>query len=258
MNLGSSKKFLQRMLLPVAIVPIWEILYQTGILSADTLSAPSLILFEFIKLIKTGELIINAWHSLYLILSAFFLSCLIAIPLGVMMGAKEFFQNLFEPIVEFVRPIPPLALLPLAIVWFGIGLSEKLFILIIGTFPPILINTFHGIRSVEPVLIRAAKSMGATNKDILWKILIPSALPDIFVGMRIAIGFAFTVIVAAELVATNNGLGYLLTIGWRTYQLEIIFVSIITIALLAYSLELLLRRIKKAIVKWQVEENYLH
>jgi ABC-type nitrate/sulfonate/bicarbonate transport system permease component len=255
MNGFRVKKIFLSTLFPFGIVILWETLFRLGFLTGDTLSAPSLILFEFVKLIRSGELIVNAWHSLYLILLAFSLSCVIAIPLGVVMGANKFFHIILDPIVEMVRPIPPLALLPLAIVWFGIGISEKLFILIIGTFPPILINTLHGIKSAEPVLIKAARSMGATGKDILWKILIPSALPDIFIGMRIAMGFAFTVIVAAELVATRNGLGYLLTIGWRTYQLEVIFVSIITIALLAYVLELILRRLKRIIVKWQVEET---
>lgn len=239
------QKILFRLAFPSIIIIGWEVLFQIGLISSETLSAPSLIIIEFIKLVRSGELLIHSWHSLYLIISAFFLSCLVAIPLGIAMGAKDVFFNLFDPLIELIRPLPPLALLPLAIVWLGIGVSEKLFILIIGTFPPIVINTYHGVRSTERVLIQAARSMGASNKDILYKVLFPSALPNIFVGMRIAIGFAFTVIVAAELVATQNGLGYLLTIGWRTYNLEAIFVSIITIGLLAYLMELILRYVRK-------------
>ena len=245
------KQAFPRLIIPVSIVVTWEVLYQFGLVNEATLSTPSLILLEFVKLIRSGELLVHAWHSLYLIILAFFLSCLAAIPLGIAMGAKEIFFNLFDPLIELIRPIPPLALLPLAIVWLGIGVSEKLFILIIGTFPPIVINSYHGVRSTERVLIQAARSMGASDRDILYKVLFPSALPNIFVGMQIAIGFAFTVIVAAELVATQNGLGYLLTIGWRTYNLEMIFVSIIMIGLLAYLMELILRYVRKKVIKWQ-------
>ncbi len=249
------RKCVLRSTIPCAVILGWELLFRLGIATGKTLSAPSLILAEFVTLIQNGELILNAWHSLYLVVTAFSLSCIVAVPLGIAMGAEEVIENLFDPVVELFRPIPPLALLPLAIVWLGIGVAEKLFILIVGTFPPIVINSFHGVKSADRVLIQAARSMGATKWDVLLKVLVPSALPNIFIGMRIAMGFAFTVIVAAELVATKRGLGYLLTIGWRTYDLEMIFVSVITIALLAYLMDMTLRRIKRLVIKWEMDER---
>lgn len=239
--------------LPIFLLIMWELVYRLNPSSGVVVSAPSLISREFFRLVGSGELIIHSAHSLSLILGALALSSALAIPLGVAMGAKDLFYRLLDPVVELIRPIPPLALLPLAIVWLGIGSAEKLFILCVGTFPPIVLNTIHGVRSADPVQIRAARSMAATDRDVLVKVLIPSALPHMLIGLRIAVGFAFTVIVAAELVATRNGLGYLLTIGWRTYNLETIFVSILTIGLLAYGLEVALRLATKRLVKWQPE-----
>jgi ABC-type nitrate/sulfonate/bicarbonate transport system permease component len=235
----------------VAILLGWQAAYELKVVSSTILPSPTLIIMKGAELIKSGLLVTNAASSLSLIIAAILLACLIGVPLGLAMGTCNVFENVFHPFIELARPVPPLALLPLAILWFGIGVEEKLFLLVMGTFPPIVINTFHGVRSADPILLRAARSMGASNVDILWKVLFPSALASIFVGLRIAAGFAFTVIVAAELVATKEGLGYLLIIGWRTYDLELIFVVILTIGLLSYLVDLLIRVARKRIVSWE-------
>jgi len=244
-----------RLTLPCGVLALWELLYRTGVMPANVLSAPSLIAIRMWAMLLNGSLLANASHSLFLVLASFGLACLIGIPIGVAMGANQSLESLLYPMIELVRPIPPLALLPLALVWLGIGVSEKLFILLVGTFPPIVINTFHGVRATDRVLVRVARSMGARNSDILWKVLVPTALPSMFIGMRVASGFAFTVIVAAELVATDRGLGYLLSIGWRTFDLETIFVAIFAISLLSYLMDWVLRAVRSAVIKWEDDED---
>jgi len=256
-NVRNLLSILTRVVAPIALFFLWEFSARFHFIDEGRFSCPSKVFLKFFELLLNGQLLANAGHSLVLVCAALGLSCLIGAPLGVAMGASRFLERLLYSLVELLRPIPPLAVLPLAILWLGIGMSEKVFLLVLGAVPPIVLNTFHAVRATEPVFIRAAKSMGASNWQVLRTVMVPSAAPGMFVGIRIASGFSFTVIVAAELVATESGLGHLLTIGWRTYDLETIFSAIFAIGLLSFGMDALLKFIQRRLIVWRSDDDIL-
>jgi ABC-type nitrate/sulfonate/bicarbonate transport system permease component len=146
-------------------------------------------------------------YSLYRVAWGFSIACALGIPLGLLMGWFPLFHRLLSPIVELIRPIPPLAWIPIAIVWLGIGMRSAAFIIFLGAFFPVLLSTASGVLSVSPILIDAARTLNAKQKDIFLKVLVPGSLPSIFVGLRVGMGVAWMTLVAAEFSGVKEGYG---------------------------------------------------
>lgn len=189
--------------------------------------------------------------SVQRIFIAFFLAAIIGIPIGIAMATNRVFRGIFDPPIEFYRPLPPLGYLPLTVIWFGIGETQKLVLLFLAMFAPMVLNTRAGVRSVAIEQIHAAYSLGANRAQVLWHVILKGAMPEILTGMRIGIGFGWTTLVAAELVATEEGLGAMIMSASEFLVTSVVIMGIIVIGIIAYSFDLFMRWIERKVVPWK-------
>mgnify|MGYP003624262615 CR=1 FL=1 len=230
---------------------IWWGIAKLGVVDRVLLPAPDEVLTAFVASIRSGSLWINTWASLRRVVEGFVLGFSVAVPLGILMGNSRIARGLVEPIIELVRPIPPIAIIPIAILWFGIGEISKVFIIAYGAFFPILVNTMAGFREVDPVLVRAAKMLGANRWETFRDVVLRSALPFIIVGSRLGMGLAFIVLVAAELIASSEGLGFLINDARYNFRTDQVFLGMILIGVLGFALNKLLIEIERRLLRWR-------
>jgi taurine transport system permease protein len=198
----------------------------------------------------------NALHqhilwSLYRVFTSFFLAVVTAIPIGIAMGMNRIARGVFDPPIEFYRPIPPLAYLPLTIIWFGIGDFAKIILIYLACFAPLAISARAGVRSCSIEQIHAAYSMGASKNQVIWHVVVKAALPEILTGMRISIAFGWTTLVAAEMVAAKAGIGVMVLNAARFLATDIVFLGIVVIGLVAFLFDVLMRRVERLLVPWK-------
>jgi NitT/TauT family transport system permease protein len=177
----------------------------------------------------------------------------LAIPLGILMGWFEDLDAVMTPIFEILRPIPPIAWIPLAILWFGIGLASKVFIIATGVFFPTLVNTYLGVKFTDPLLIKAAQTLGAKDKNILWEVIVPASIPLIVAGVRIGVGLGMMCLVAAELVAASSGLGYLIMLGGDDLKPELSILGMILIGLIGLMADRMILAVERKVTYWKKE-----
>ena len=233
----------------IMFVLFWEMICRFEIIGPYQLVPPSeVVTLFFQKLVDVnpdGALLQrHAIASLTLALSGFVVAVIVGIPLGLFMGWYPKFNLLVRPLFDAIRPIPPIAWIPIAILWLGIGTVAKAFIIFLAAFVPCVINSYTGIRLTNPVLIRVAEIYGASNFETFRKIGIPSAIPMIFTGMKLALNAAWTTLVAAELLAAYEGLGYMIQLGRRIARPDVIIVGMLTIGFLGALMSWLLTRIE--------------
>nr|WP_263324327.1 ABC transporter permease [Neobacillus sp. Marseille-Q6967] len=186
---------------------IWELVCQLNIVPPLFLPAPSAIITDGWQMISSGELFKNLLASLYRILGGYAIGAVLGILVGLILGFSKWADAVFTPIVYSIYPIPKIALLPLIILWFGIGEMPKVAIIALGVFFPVLINTFSGVKSVDPILIKAAVTFGSSHLNVIRKVILPGALPTIFAGLKLAAGTALLLLVSAEMIAAQYGIG---------------------------------------------------
>ncbi len=274
---GSGKSTAISFVTIVLILGSWWLITQLGLIRPLFLPSPGLVIEKFNKIACTEyyfemlqrtiglrdeiEAICHGFSehtlhehviwSLYRVFSSFFLAAIVAIPIGVSMGMSRVARGVFDPPIEFYRPIPPLAYLPLTIIWFGIGESGKIFLIFLACFAPIAINARAGVRSVSIEQIHAAYSMGASRSQVIWQVVIKAALPEILTGMRVAIAFGWTTLVAAEMVAAKAGLGVMVLNAARFLATDIVFLGIVVIGAVAFVFDIIMRKIEKSLVPWK-------
>lgn len=219
---------------PLLVIILWSLLTFTNIIPNYILPNPGEVLISFYTLIKNGELFVHAYNTLMRVVLGFLIASAIAIPLGIGIGWSETIENIFNPLIQILRPIPPLAWVPFALIWFGIGLKSEVFIIFIGSFFPILLNTVDAVKGVEKVFIESAYVLGANEQQILTKVVLPGSLPGIVLGMRVGFGIGFMCTVAAEMIAAKSGLGYLIMDSMRLMDTGTMLVGIITIGILGF------------------------
>lgn len=203
------------------------------------------------ELIGDGTLFSDIWDSMRRVLLGFLLGTALAVPAGFLMGWYPVARGLLEPYVQFFRTIPPLAIIPLAIVLMGIGETPKLFVIFLAAFLSSVISTFQGVVGVEKTLINAARVLGASNRVVFARVVVPASAPFILVGMRIGLGAAWATVVAAELIAAQGGLGYRMQQAQIYYDLPTIFVVLITIGVLGLVMDRLLLLAESRLTGWQ-------
>ena len=181
-----------------------------------------------------------------------FLLSMTAIPLGIAMGWWRVVYNQVNPIMEILRPIPPLAWIPLSILWFGIGDAQNQFIIFLGIFFPILVNTVVGVKNIEPNLVRAARSLGAPEYKVLTRVVFKGALPQIITGIRIGLGVGWMALVAAELVGANSGLGFVINDARSMLRTDIIVVGMLTIGLVGLLIDSVIRILSRYLLPWSL------
>ena len=193
----------------------------------------------------------HTFASLKRVFTAFVVAVILGVPVGISMGMSRIPRGVFDPPIEFYRPIPPLAYLPLTIIWFGIGDLAKVILIFLACFAPLALNARAGVRSVSIEQIHAAYSMGASPTQVIWHVVLKGALPEILTGMRVAIAFGWTTLVAAEMVAAKAGIGVMVLNAARYLATDIVFLGIIVIGLIAYSFDLVMRWVERTFVPWK-------
>jgi ABC-type nitrate/sulfonate/bicarbonate transport system permease component len=220
----------------VAFFAVWEIVVRTGIVPSTMLAAPSQVIKLFIVKLTDpnpdGSLLHqHAWMSMKEAGIGYFLALLVGLPLGLLMGWFTTVRGLARPIFELIRPIPPIAWIPLCIFWFGIGLWGKVFIIWIAGIVPCVINAWVGVRMTNPTFIQMARTYGASNWQIFTQICVPSALPMVFGALQIALAYCWTNLVGAELLAADQGLGFLITMGRRLALPDMVVLGMVTVGI---------------------------
>lgn len=189
--------------------------------------------------------------SLSRILWGFGYGCLVGIPLGLAMGLSNILRGIFDPIVEFFRPIPPLAFIPLVIIWFGIGEESKILLLFLAALWIMVIAARSGVLSVKLSKVHAAYSLGASKWQVLRYVILPNALPEIFIGMRVALGVCWGTLVAAELLGAQEGIGQMIWVAQKFFLTEIVIIGIVLIGIIGVAMDLLMRLIESWLIPWR-------
>jgi ABC-type nitrate/sulfonate/bicarbonate transport system permease component len=239
----------------VALIGLWEVVAVTGWVPGWALPSPGEVLQDGITVAVQGyggvTLIGHVATSVTEIGLGFVGAMAVGAPVGMLMARSAFWHAALDPVIQFVRPIPPLAYLPLLVAWFGIDLLPKALLIFVCTLPIILMATASGVAATPPERIRVAECLGATPRQVFWLVVLPSALPEIFTGMRVGIGVAWTCVVAAEMIAATRGLGWLILNASQELELGYVFVGIFVIGVIGYGMDLLLRLAEARWVPWK-------
>lgn len=219
------------------------------------LPPPGDVIAKFVDLVQRGFTGVPLWEhvlvSMRRVFGAFLLACAVGIPLGLAMGMSRTIRGIFDPPIEFYRPIPPLAYLPLMIIWFGIGETPKVLLIFLSIFAPVALGARAGVRSAGIEQVHAAYSCGATRWQVVRHVILPAAMPEILTAMRIGIGFGWTTLVAAEMVAATRGIGYMVLAASQFLQTAVVIVGIVVIAAIAYAFDLIMRFLERRLVPWK-------
>ena len=234
---------------------VWWGVTAAGLIKPLFVPSPVAIVQKFVDVWMNGFTGTPFWQHVLIstarVFGAFFLACAIGIPLGLAMGVSPLIRGIFDPPIEFYRPIPPLAYLPLMIIWFGIGETSKVLLIFLSVFAPIALGARAGVRSAAIEQIHAAYSFGATRWQVLRHVILPAAMPEILTAMRIGIGFGWTTLVAAEMVAATKGIGYMVLSASQFLQTSTVIMGIIVIAAIAYAFDMLMRFVERRLVPWK-------
>ena len=235
----------------IGILAVWEIICRLELVSSLYLPAPSLILQTAWEMILTGELVVNAQASLYRILIGFMIGATAGIMIGLTIGFSKLADALGNPIIYSIYPIPKIALLPLIILWLGIGETSKITIIALGVFFPVVINTYSGVKNVDPLLIKVATSFKSTQMGVIRKVILPGALPMIFAGLKLASGTSLLLLVAAEMIAAKEGIGALILRYGDLMLTTKLMVGVLTLSLLGLVFNRSLHWIEKRLIPWK-------
>ena len=235
---------------PILLIVIWQLLVQFGWLSTRVLPAPTAVLQAAIHLASTGELLHHIFTSSTRALIGFLIGGGIGFVLGLLNGIFPVAEKLLDTSVQMLRNIPHLAMIPLVIVWFGIGEQAKIFLVAIGVLFPIYLNTFHGIRTVDQGLIEMGKVYRLKPWEQFWQIILPGALPSILLGVRYALGIMWLTLIVAETIAADSGIGYMAMNAREFMQIDVVVFSILTYALLGKLADTTAKVLEEKLLQW--------
>ncbi|WP_280152051.1 ABC transporter permease subunit [Piscinibacter sp. XHJ-5] len=239
----------------LALLLLWFVVTNAGWVKPLFLPSPQAVAAQFIDYLSGRANDKPLWQhlaaSLWRVFSAFGLACVTAVPLGIAMGMSRVVRGIADPPLEFYRPLPPLSYLPLIIIWLGIDEAPKVLLIYLSCFAPLALAARAGMRGASAEQLQAAASMGASRWQVVRHVILPAALPDILVGMRIAIGFGWTTLVAAEMVAASLGLGQMVLNASNFLRTDIVVMGILVIGTVAWLFDLLMRRIESQLVPWK-------
>lgn len=233
----------------------WYIATNGGWVKPLFLPSPQAVWAQLIDVFQEGfadaTLLKHIGWSALRVFGAFVLAVLTAIPVGILMGVNRVARGIFDPLVEFYRPLPPLAYLPLVVIWMGIGEGSKILLIYLAMFAPLALSARAGVKSVAIEQVHAAYSMGASRAQVLKHVIMPAALPEVLTGMRIAIGFGWTTLVAAEMVAATAGLGFMVLTASKFMATDVVIMGILVIGAMALLFDLGMRWLERKLVPWK-------
>lgn len=230
------------------IITVWAVMEKNGRLNSVILPAPADILTTFASSIADGSLLTNLGISILRVLKGYAIAAVIGIGLGILVGLSDHLERITNLLIQVLRPIPPIAWIPLVILWFGIGESGKIFLIFLGGFFTIFINVVDGIHQTDPKLIEVSKALETPFLKHVLKVVIPSAAPGIFTGLRVGLGTCWTCVVAAELVASSTGIGYMIMNARQFGRTDIVIVGMLAIGICGKIMDSLLKAVEKKIV----------
>jgi NitT/TauT family transport system permease protein/sulfonate transport system permease protein len=234
-----------------AFIGVWQAVSWAGLTNTFLLPSPAMLVSAFWDELSSGALIHDTLASLQRVLIGFLLASFAGIVLGVALGSSRLLSELVKPLVEGLRPIPPIAWTPIAILWFGIGDAPGYFLVFIGAVFPVFVNTFAAVRNIDRNQINAALCLGASQRLLVTDVLLPAALPVIFPGLRIALGVGWMCVVAAELIAAQSGLGYAIQNSRVLMQTQNVVVGMITIGMLGFAMSAAMGWIERRLMPWK-------
>lgn len=241
---------LTQWIVPLVILVGWQAACVAGLVPARVMPAPSDVAAAGWKLLLSGELLQNIWVSFWRASVGFLIGGSIGFAFGLANGLSELSNKLTDTTLQMVRNVPHLALIPLVILWFGIDESAKLFLVALGVFFPIYLNTLHGIRTVDPQLIEMGRIYGMSNGELFRRVIFPGALPSIFVGVRFALGIMWLTLIVAETIAASSGLGYMAMQAREFMQIDVVVLSILIYALLGKLADSASRLLERLTLSW--------
>jgi NitT/TauT family transport system permease protein len=198
----------------------------------------------------SGELIHDSLGSLYRVVVGFAVGAGLALPLGLAMGASRIVYGWMNPLMQLLRPIPPIAYIPLSMLWFGLGNAPAIFLIALGAFFPVLMNTIAGVRQVDGIYLRAARNLGASGPTLFLRVILPAAVPYILTGVRIGIGTAFIVVIVSEMIAVNNGLGFRILEAREYFKSDQIIAGMISIGILGLAIDAGVNKLNNYLLRW--------
>jgi NitT/TauT family transport system permease protein len=260
------------LIVPVVAIGIWQWVASMGWVNENILPSPLAVWHKWVAYLlpmqdfntwhennpqggwwawaMSGELIIDSLGSLYRVVVGFAVGAGLALPLGLAMGTSRVVYAWMNPLVQLLRPIPPIAYIPLSILWFGLGNPPAIFLIALGAFFPVLMNTIAGVRQVDGIYLRAARNLGAGGATMFLRVILPAAVPYILTGMRIGIGTAFIVVIVSEMIAVNNGLGFRILEAREYFWSDKIIAGMITIGILGLAIDVGMNKLNNYLLRW--------
>ena len=250
---AKTRERLLYLISPIALLAVWQILLMLGFGDRRFVPAPSDIAVRFVALVASGELETHVAVTLWRVFAGFFIGAIPAIAVGMLMAMFRPVRIFFDPLIAAVFPIPKVALMPLLLLAFGFGDASKIALVAIAVFFPVIVNTYAGAANIEKIYWDVARNYGASQTVLFTRVVFFGALPMIFAGLRIALAVSFIVLIAAEFVASKNGIGYLIWNSWELLQVDIMFVGIVTIGILGLITSALFQEIERKVIPWKAE-----
>ena len=255
------------LIVPIVLIAVWQSVSSMGWVNEHVLPSPWAVVTRWVAYLLpakpyaefegswaawaiSGELILDATGSMYRVLVGFFVGAGLALPLGLVMGASPRVYAWLNPLAQVLRPIPPIAYIPLAILWFGLGNPPAIFLISIGAFFPVLINTIAGVRHVDGIYLRAARNLGANQRTLFLRVILPASVPYILSGVRIGIGTAFIVVIVSEMIAVNNGLGFRILEAREYFWSDKIIAGMVSIGMLGLAIDIGVNKLNNYLLRW--------
>ena len=267
MNTKNWRETASGAVVPFLIVALWQASAMLGWVNPQVLPSPVAVVqkwFEYLLPLTaydpaagswlswavSGELLGDTLGSMYRVVVGFAIGAGLALPLGLLMGASKRMYAWFNPLMQVLRPIPPIAYIPLAILWFGLGNAPALFLISLGAFFPVLVNTIAGVRQVDGIYIRAARNLGVSQGTMFVRVMLPAAVPYILSGVRIGIGTAFIVVIVSEMIAVSNGLGFRILEAREYFWSDKIMAGMISIGLIGLAIDIGMNKLNNHLLRW--------
>lgn len=242
-----------KLISPLALIFLWEIASRTQWVDPRILPPPSVVFLDLVEIVKSGELLNALIASLRRVFAGFLIAVATGIMIGTAMARSRFAESTFDPLVELIRPVSPLALFPLALLWFGIGDASKIFLIALASSFPVILNTYAGVKGIDRSLILASRSFGANRWELFTRVILPGSTPQIFTGVRLAWGISLIVIIATEMVGSVNGLGYMILNAQQVFLVPRVFSGIVVVGVLGFLTDLAFRSIRGWMIPWYRE-----
>ncbi|MCC5910578.1 MAG: ABC transporter permease [Clostridiaceae bacterium] len=230
---------------------IWTIGSALDLWNAYIIPSPIRVAQATLRLIESGMLFRHIVVSLNRVFTGFAVAFCLAFPLGIILGMKTKLIQFFNPMLEFIRHVPPLATVPMLILWFGIGETPKIVIIVLASFFPVFLNTLNGVLCCDKKLLEVGESFGFTSGEKFYKIILPATLPYIFVGMRLGLGYSWRALIGAELVAASSGIGYMILDAQQLSRTDVVIVGILAIGILGSVIDFLLLKLTEHLITWK-------